>query len=183
MKNTETRGIEQILDKWRGIIKSSKRMIISLEEIIQQKIESLRPWACADREPLEGWTFRQFQYDRHRNRTWTDPDWRPIRVGETWGGPDVSAYFRRQGPHAPRASPARKSRCKLYFSGDGLLRVNGQAFHGLDPFRDTVFMSRLRPGRRSSSIWRPNRYIMWHFGEGDDQDGRSVALGGCSIRR
>lgn len=165
MKNTETRGIEQILDKWRGIIKSRKRMIISLEEIIQQKIESLRPWACSKREPLEGWTFRQFQYDRHRKRTWTDPDWRPIRVGETWGGPDVSAYFRQPKARIPARFAGRKVALRIYFSGDGLLRVNGRAYHGLDPFRDMVFMSDCARGDEQFDL-EAECYIMWHFGEG-----------------
>ena len=67
-----TRGIEKILDKWRGLIKSKKRMIISLEEIIQAKIQSIRPWIVTDREPLDGWQHRHFRYDRHGNRTWEE---------------------------------------------------------------------------------------------------------------
>jgi len=158
------RGVDKILDKWRGLIKSKKRAIISFEEIIQGRIESLRPWIYPDSEPLEGWTCRQFQYDRHGQRTFSDEPWRPIRPGDTWGGPDASAYFRCHArmPERFRGKPVV---LKLYFSGDGLLRVDGKAFHGLDPFRDTVLLTSAARGDEQYDL-EVESYIMWHFGEG-----------------
>ncbi len=160
----QTKGIEKIIDKWRGLIKSKKRAIISFEEIIQGRIESLKPWIYPDSEPLEGWTYRQFKYDRHGNRTFVDDEWRPIRPGDTWGGEDMSAYFRCKAS-IPERFRGRTVVLKLYFSGDGLLRVNGDAFHGLDPFRDTIFMTENAQGDECFDL-EAESYIMWHFGEG-----------------
>jgi len=161
----QTRGIEHILDKWRGLIKSKKRMIISLEEIIQAKIESLRPWIIEDREPLSGWQHRHFRYDRHSERTWMDDEWRPIAVGDTWGGTDMSCYFRLDGARIPERFKGRQVALRAYFSGDGLLRVNGKAYHGMDPFRDLVTMTGCAIGGESYDL-EVESYIAWHFGEG-----------------
>ena len=159
-----TRGVENILSKWRGLIKSKKRAIISFEEIIQARIESLRQWIYPDSEPLDGWTFRQFRYDHTGVRTFIDDDWRPISVGDTWGGPDMSAFFRCHG-RIPERFIGKPVVLKVYFSGDGLLRVNGNAYHGLDPFRDTVVMTNEARGDEEYDF-EVESYIMWHFGEG-----------------
>jgi len=156
-------GLEKILDKWRGLIKSKKRAIISFEEIIQARIESIRPWIFPETEPLGGWTHRPFKYDHKGQREFLG-DWRPINVGDTWGGPDMSAYFRCHA-QMPEQFKGRKVAMKLYFSGDGLLRVDGKAFHGLDPFRDTVFMTDSARGGEEYDL-EVESFIMWHFGEG-----------------
>ena len=158
-------GVEKILEKWRGLIKSKKRMIISLEEIMQQKIESLRPWIYPETEPLDGWQFRQFKYTNKQQRIWVDDAWRPIGVGQTWGGPDMSAYFRCKAA-LPQRFAGKKVALKVYFSGDGLLRVNGRAYHGLDPFRDTVLMAECAQGSEEFDL-EAECYILWHFGEGE----------------
>jgi len=129
----ETKGLEKILDKWRGLIKSKKRAIITFEEIIQGRIESLRPWIFPETETLDGWTLRQFKYDYRGKRTFVDDKWRPIDVGDVWGGPDMSAFFRCKA-RIPEKFKGKSVALKLYFGGDGLLRVDGKAFHGLDPF-------------------------------------------------
>lgn len=163
--NGNTRGIEQILDKWRGLIKSKKRMIISLEEIIQAKIESLRPWIIEDHEPLSGWQHRHFQYDRHGVRTWQDDAWRPIGVGDHWGGIDMSCYFRCEGARIPERFKGKRVALRAYFSGDGLLRVDGLAYHGMDPFRDRIPMTACALGDERYDL-EVESYIAWHFGEG-----------------
>ncbi len=160
----ETRGVEKILDKWRGLIKSKKRAIISFEEIIQGRIDSLRSWIYSDTEPLTGWQYRQFKYGHDMQRTFVDDDWKPIRVGDTWGGKDMSAYFKCHGC-IPERFKGKPVVLKVYFSGDGLLRVNGQAYHGLDPFRDTVFMTDSARGDEEYDF-EVESYIAWHFGEG-----------------
>ena len=157
-------SIEHIVDKWRGMIKGRKRVIISLEEIMEQKIQSLRPWIFHDTEPLEGWTYRQFIYSGKNPRRWIDDDWRPIELGDTWGGENVSALFRCRA-EMPERFRGRKVALRLYFQGDGLLRVNGRPYHGLDPFRDAVFMTDNAQGDEQYHL-EAECYIMWHFGEG-----------------
>jgi hypothetical protein len=63
--------------------------------VLTDMIQSLRQWVFSDTEPLDNWTYRQFIYNGKDNpREWNDPDGRPLKVGETWGGPNVSAIFK-----------------------------------------------------------------------------------------
>ena len=49
--------------------------------------------------------------------------WRPIRVGETWGGDEMSALFRAQA-RVPARFAGQKVVLRIYFSVDYLLSVN-----------------------------------------------------------
>ena len=69
----------------------------------------------------------------------------PLHVGETWGGPDMSALFRCRA-RMPAQFAGKKVVLKIYFGGDGLLSLNGKPYHGLDPFRDTVPLSERASG-------------------------------------
>jgi alpha-mannosidase len=116
-----------------------------------------------DVEPLNGWEFKHFKYTRQRERIEIDNEWRPISVGERWGGPDMSAKFRCSG-RMPARFKGKTVVLKVYFSGDTLLYVNGKPYHGIDPFRDTVFLTNAANGDESYEF-EAESYIMWHFGE------------------
>jgi alpha-mannosidase len=156
-------GLDEILVRWRDEIKKKQRRIISFEETVEIKINSLKRWIFAETAPLEGWQCRQFHYTRKREREFIDSDWRPIRVGETWGGPDLSALFRCQGT-MPLRFRGHKVALKIYFGGDGLLWLNGKPYHGLDPFRDTVILTCAARGDEVFDF-EVESYIFWHFGE------------------
>lgn len=87
-------GIDQILSRWRDEIKKKQRRIISFDETVDIKIKALKRWISTQTEPVSGWEYREFRYSRHRERVYAEQSWRPIAVGQTWGGPDVSAEFR-----------------------------------------------------------------------------------------
>ena len=87
-------GVDEIVERWRGRIAAKRRRIISFDETIQLKIESLRPWIFPEAEPLDGWEIRQFHYTSKCERRFVDDDWWPIKTGQTWGGEDMSAMFR-----------------------------------------------------------------------------------------
>lgn len=162
MANTPT-GLDEILVRWRNIVKDKKRQIITPDETIAMKIASLKHWIHPDTEPLDGWEFRQFNYTRHGERVYEDETWRPIHVGATWGGPDMSAEFRCKGT-MPGRFKGRKVALKVYFSGDGLLSVNGVPYQGLDPFRDTVMLTERAAGDETYDF-HAECYIFWHAGE------------------
>ena len=157
-------GVDEIVERWRGRIARKRRRIISFEETIEAKIESLRAHLCSDAEPLDTWEIRQFHYTNRCERVFIDDAWRPIRVGQTWGGEDVSALFRCTARMPPRFA-GRKVVLKLYFSGDGLLYLNGQPYQGLDPFRDTVWLTDCAAGDEVYEL-QAESFIKWHFGEG-----------------
>ena len=136
MAGSKLSGIDEILGRWRQEVKAKQRRIISLEETFDIKVRSLRALINPETEPAGPWEVREFVYSRKRERRWTG-DWKPIAVGEHWGGPDCSALFRAK-LHLPEKFAGRKVVLKLYVGGDGLLSLDGKPYQGLDPFRDTV---------------------------------------------
>jgi alpha-mannosidase len=157
-------GIDEILGRWRQEIKAKQRRIISFEETAEIKIKSLKPWIYPETAPLGGWECREFTYGRKRDRRY-HTDWAPIAVGGAWGGPDRSAEFRCTA-RMPAAFAGKNVVLKLYFSGDGLLSVNGKPYHGLDPFRDTVPLTACAAGDEVYAL-SAESYIFWHFGESE----------------
>lgn len=158
-------GIDQILTRWREEIKKKQRRIISFDETVDIKVKSLKRWICAQTAPVTGWEFREFRYTRHRERIYGSQDWRPIAVGQTWGGPDVSAEFRCTA-RIPQEFAGQKVVLKIYFGGDGLLYLDGRPYHGLDPFRDTVPLTDCATGQETYNLTAES-YIFWHFGESE----------------
>ena len=158
-------GIDHILTRWRDEIKLKQRRIISFEETVAIKIQSLKRLIFPEVFPVEGWEFRQFTYTRHRERVFSDERWQPIAVGESWGGPDVSAQFRCTTV-MPAHFAGKKVVFKLYFGGDGLLTLNGKPYFGLDPFRDTVYLTECATGDERYQL-EVESYIFWHFGESE----------------
>src|SRR5277367_2277642 len=109
-------SVEQIVNRWREGIATKKRRIISFEETLQLKIESLRSWIYYDPEPLDTWEIRHFNYTNKCERIWVDPDFKPIKVGETWGGENMSAMFRTKAK-LPARYKGKKIVLRIYFSG------------------------------------------------------------------
>jgi len=157
-------GIDEVLGRWRQEVKDKKRRIISFEETIEIKINSLKKLINPETVALEGWEFREFIYTRKREKQFHS-DWAPIKVGDTWGGPDGSAEFRCKA-QMPEHFAGQKVALKIYFSGDGLLYVDGKPYHGLDPFRDTVLLTDCAAGDESYNL-EAEAYIFWHFGESE----------------
>ncbi|MEI8138352.1 MAG: hypothetical protein WCI03_00635 [bacterium] len=108
-------GLDEILGRWRTEIKGKRRRIISFEETVDIKINSLNKLIFTDVEPLNGWEFKHFKYTRQRERIAIDDEWRPISVGERWGGPDMSAKFRCNG-RMPARFKGKTVVLKVYFS-------------------------------------------------------------------
>jgi len=158
-------GVDEILMRWRDEIKKKQRRIISFEETVDIKIKALKSWIFPETEPLTGWECREFLYTRKRERQFRDDVWRPIEVGETWGGPDMSALFRCSAK-MPERFKGKKVVLKLYFGGDGLLNLDGKPYHGLDPFRDTVPLTESATGEETYDF-EVESYIFWHFGESE----------------
>jgi alpha-mannosidase len=156
--------MEEILGRWRQEIKAKQRRIISVEESFELKIRSLKALIHTETEEAGPWEIREFIYSRRRERRYLG-DWRPIAVGETWGGSDRSALFRAE-LRLPERFAGREVALKLYFGGDGLLSLDGSPYHGLDPFRDTVPMTERARGGETWSA-EVESYIFWHFGESE----------------
>ena len=158
-----TAGVNAILARWKTVTKGKLRVHFLARDTMMLKIESAKRFMYSDAEPLEGWEYRRFRYDRKRQRHYLDDHWQPIAVGEQWGGPDISAMFRCTGC-IPQRFAGQKVVLKIYFGGDSLLYVNGRPYHGLDPFRDTVPLTDRASGHEQYEF-QAESYIMWHHGE------------------
>ena len=158
-----TEGVDAILVRWKAAVKGKMRVHLRPRDAMHIKIESIKRLMYSDVEPLEGWEYRRFRYDRKRERHYLDDDWQAISVGEEWGGPDISAMFRCTG-RIPQRFAGQKVVLKIYFGGDSLLYVNGLPYHGLDPFRDTVLLTKQAAGDERYDF-QAESYIMWHSGE------------------
>ena len=164
----KTSGIDTILKRWRDEIKAKQRRIISFEETVEIKINSIKSWIYQDIEQLDSWEFRQFIYTSERTKNFIDESWKPLKVGSHWGGPNMSAEFRCNAK-IPARFKGKKVALKLYFGGDGLLNINKTPYHGLDPFRDTVILTEKATGSETYEF-EAESYILWHFGEPEIKD-------------
>ena len=136
-----------VMDRWRHRQKNAERRIIRFDERVDHRLESILERTIIHREPLEKWWIRQCHFRDVDSYEYKDADWREFKVGQTWGGDDVSAFFRRQVT-IPERMAGERVFLRIYVGGDSLLRLDGVPYHGLDPFRSNVLLAEeAEPGR------------------------------------
>jgi alpha-mannosidase len=128
--------VHAAVERWRKNIKGKFRGIASFEERAQLRFDAIKARINPRRVATGEWQFRSCHY-----RGWGDyeflEDWRTIRVGQTWGGPDISAFFKRQIA-IPAELDGLKVALQIYVGGDSLVSIDGRAYHGLDLFRSEI---------------------------------------------
>lgn len=151
------------MNRWRTKQKNAERRIIRFEERISLRLEAILERTVTHRKPLHGWQIRQVYYRDVDHYEDIDSDWRPIEIGDTWGGPDVSAFFRCQFT-IPEEMAGQRVFLKIYVGGDSLLRLDGVAHHGLDPFRNTVLLTNHAEANQTHQL-ELESYIYWYPSE------------------
>jgi len=154
----------EAMNRWRTRQKNAERRVINFNERVSLRLDAIRERMVTQREPLLDWEIREVYFRDIGVYEPIDEDWRPIRVGDTWGGPDVSAFFRRSVT-IPQAMDGRRVFLRIYVGGDSLLSLDGVPYHGLDPFRDTVLLSDRAEGGETYEI-DIESYIFWYPAEG-----------------
>ena len=150
-----------IMNRWRTRWKHAERRPIRFEERIYLKLEAILQRTVTSRELLhDSWQIREVYYRDVDQYEDIDPDWRSIQVGDTWGGPDVSAFFRRE-ISIPAHMAGQRIFLRIYVGGDSLLRLDGDAHHGLDPFRNTVLLVNNAQPNETHQI-ELESYIYWY---------------------
>ena len=144
MPNTETNAQEVML-RWRSAVKRKARRVISVTEQLEDRLNKIAARRFLARLPLPDWEIRQAHFKAWGDYAYLDADWRAIHVGEGWGGPDVSAFFRRT-VQIPPDWAGQPVALRFYVGGDSLLSLNGQPYHGLDPFRNEVLLTQSAQG-------------------------------------
>ena len=158
--NSDARAI---LNQWRTKAKNIERRILRFDERMNLRLEALLERTVTDREPLNDWQIRQVYFRDVGQYEDIDTDWRTINVGDTWGGKDVSAFFRREVT-IPERMAGQRVFLRIYVHGDSLLRIDGVPYHGLDPYRNTVLLPEaVTPGE--TYLIELESYIHWYTSE------------------
>lgn len=99
---------------------------------ILRQIQRMEKFSIHDRIPIEGWEYRRAVLEAPETYRMVDQDYTPIRVGQMWGGEDITAFFRTTFivPESHCSEDAAFDIC--LDGGEALLTVNGKAVGGLD---------------------------------------------------
>lgn len=152
------------MNRWRTRQKNAERRIINLHERINLQLDALRDRMVIQHMPLIEWQFKQVYYRDVGVYEDIDPDWRTIRVGDTWGGEDVSAFFKCRVT-IPENMAGQRIYLHIYVGGDSLLTLDGVPYHGLDPFRSSVLITEQGEAGRTYNV-ELESYIYWYPAEG-----------------
>lgn len=164
MSNIESNAQEVML-RWRSAVKRKARRVISVTEQLEDRLNKIAARRFVARLPLPDWQIRQAHFQAWGDYQFLDADWHTIQVGESWGGPDVTAFFRRM-VHIPDAWADRPILLRFYVGGDSLLSLNGKPYHGLDPFRNEILLTSAAETGQMFQV-DVEAYVNWHSDESD----------------
>ena len=156
----------EVVNSWRAVIKNKRRMVYTFGERADIRLSAIKGQIYQRRIPLDSWEIREC-YHRRADRYEYLGDWRPIAVGERWGGTDVTAFFKRQIA-IPAEFAGETVALRFYIGGDSLLSIDGVPFQGMDPFRNEVLLAAAAQGGERLDI-DVEAYVNWHTGEADNK--------------
>lgn len=150
-----------VLRAWREGVRGKERRIFRLEERIGLRMDAIENRMRLIRVPLDNWEIRQFRYIKPGVTEPIDTDWRPMRIGDAWGGAqDVSACFRTTFT-MPVALDGKPVLLRLFLGGDSLVKVNGVPHHGLDIFRNELLLTPRAEGGKPCAL-EVESFVYWH---------------------
>lgn len=155
----------EVMLRWRSAVKRKARRVISVIEQLEYRLNQIAARRFVARQPLPEWQIRQAYHKAWGEYEFLDADWRPIAVGEPWGGPDITAFFRRSLT-IPDTWTGQPVILRFYVGGDSLLMLDGQPYHGLDPFRNEVLLPASAQAGQVMQV-AVEAYVNWHSGESD----------------
>ncbi len=132
--------IEDRVNGHKNFLMGKKRIRYSFEEIVSMKVAQLRTRIYKHALPCGNWEKREAYYKNVGEYEYIDADFAPIEVGEKWGGPDVTCFFRNE-IEIPKELDGERVELQLYVGGDSLVSVNGEPRQGLDPFRNSLVLT------------------------------------------
>jgi alpha-mannosidase len=162
-KAATSRQLEQWMEMARRGVKHKHRGVFSFEERMALKINELKNRMLIDVVPIDSWMIREFYFKDFGKYDYIDADWRPFPIGSSWGGLDVSAFL-KQKVTVPEQMKGKKVILQIYLGGDSLLSINGEPFHGLDPFRNIITLTLRAKGDEVYNMLI-EAYQTWHVRE------------------
>ncbi len=158
-------GVQNSVDGWRWVVKTKQRGAFSYIDQAQIKINDLKSKIYSDFRPCDEWMIRQCYFREDMTYDYIDEDWKPIKIGEHWGGKDVSAFW-KQTIKLDESYKGKKVVFLIYIEGDSLITVNGRPYQGLDPFRNVLHLTDCAKGDEVYEI-EIESYYMWHSNESE----------------
>jgi alpha-mannosidase len=127
--------VNAVIRRWRTNVKLKMRGIASFEERAQLRFDALKNHLYRQRVTVNNWQMRRARYLSPGQYQFRDKNWQPFRVGQPWGGEDMTAFF-RQRVVIPKSLAGEKVALQIFLGGDSLVTINGVPWHGLDIFRN-----------------------------------------------
>lgn len=138
---------KQVLEWRRGVMEKPRRGI-TRSEYIQQFLDLIRPRIHPVTVELSSWKVRHARHLSPGKYQWVDRDWKPTRPGERWGGEGLTGFFRTTFT-VPASFAGKPLMFDMFLGGDGILRVDGKPYAGLECFhREIILTQRAEAGRR-----------------------------------
>ncbi len=116
------------------------RVRYTFKQIVGAKLDELYTRIYKQALPCDGWQKREAYYRAVGIYDYIDEDFVPFNVGEKWGGPDVTCFFKNEIVIPPELD-GEKVVVQMYVGGDSLVKVNGRSTQGLDPFRNSFVLT------------------------------------------
>ncbi len=160
---TSTQVLDEMLGDWREAIKGKQRGLFSFENVVELKLKALKSRIYKQTVQVDEWMMKQVYFKGTGIYEDIDKEWRPVKVGENWGGNDVSCFF-KQKIKIPESMENEKVVLLLYLGGDSLLSINGVPHQGMDPMRNIVYLSERARANEEYDL-SVESYYMWHAGE------------------
>lgn len=110
-----------------------------LVDIIKKRLEEIQGCIIAHRTELKDWEIRKARHLAPEKYEFTT-DWKPIKVGEIWGYPGETVFFRNK-IKIPTAWQGKRVALQLETGGEGLLYLNGKPYHGIDDNRSYILLT------------------------------------------
>jgi len=156
--------IRAIMDAKRESVKHKERRPFRLDERMELRLRAVQDLVYRARIVLDDWQIREGYHRAIGEYEFIDSDWRDIRLGESWGGEDISAFFRRRVVMPPQYA-GEPVVLRIYFGGDALLSLNGVSYQSVDPFHSEVRLTDCAKGDESYDVGI-EAYVTWH-GKGE----------------
>ncbi len=110
---------------------------------IERHIQRLEAYVYYEPIDLTSWQIRQAVYHGPGNYEFIDADWREIALGESWGGPDITAFF-HTSLTVPESHSGTNTVLDLFLDGgEAQISINGRPWQGLDWNRSIVPLEEL----------------------------------------
>ncbi len=163
-----------VLRTWREGVRGKERRVFRLEERIGLRMDAIENRMRLIRVPLDNWEIRQFRYFKPGVTEPIDQEWRPMRIGDPWGGEkDISAIFRKTFT-MPDELDGKPVILRLFVGGDSLVKVNGVPHHGLDIFRNELRLTPRAEGGKTCTI-EVESFVYWH-GHGGEPNAHTLEV-------